>query len=172
MGFFICLFVCFFLFLAWGILVPWPGIKPVSPAVEVQSSNYWITREFPVLQVVLVVKNSPASAGDISDPGSIPVLGRSPGEGNGNPLQYSCLENPMDRGAWWAIAHGVTKSQTWSYLACKKKRTQYPQSFTNVYSVIWCVFKVKFYSKKSSSSLNETNYIALTKVFFHVCVWN
>ena len=48
-------------------------------------------------------------AGDL---GSIPGLGRSPGEGNGNPLQYSCLENPMDRGAWWAIVHRVTKSQT------------------------------------------------------------
>ena len=46
------------------------------------------------------------------DPGSIPGLGRSPGEGNGNPLQHSCLENPMDRGAWWATVHGVTKSQT------------------------------------------------------------
>ena len=46
------------------------------------------------------------------DPGSIPGLGRSPGEGNGNPLQYSCLENPMDGGAWWATVHGVTKSRT------------------------------------------------------------
>ena len=46
------------------------------------------------------------------DPGLIPVSGRSPGEGNGNPLQYSCLENSMDRGAWWATVHGVTKSQT------------------------------------------------------------
>ena len=46
------------------------------------------------------------------DPGSIPGLGRSPGEGNGNPLQYSCLENPMDREAWQATAHGVAKSQT------------------------------------------------------------
>ena len=46
------------------------------------------------------------------DPGSIPGLGRSPGEGNGNPLQYSCLENPMDRGAWYATVHGVAKSQT------------------------------------------------------------
>ena len=45
------------------------------------------------------------------DPGSIPELGRSPGEGNGNLLQYSCLENPMDRGAWQAIVHGVAKSQ-------------------------------------------------------------
>ena len=44
--------------------------------------------------------------------GSIPGLGRSPREGNGNPLQYSCLENPMDRGAWWATVHGVAKSQT------------------------------------------------------------
>ena len=44
--------------------------------------------------------------------GSIPGLGRSPGEGNDNPFQYSCLENPMDRGAWWAILHGVAKSQT------------------------------------------------------------
>ena len=52
-----------------------------------------------------------ASAGDIRDVGSIPGLGRSSGEGNGKPLQYSCLENPMDRGAWWAIVHGVAKSQ-------------------------------------------------------------
>ena len=63
-------------------------------------------------QVVLVVKNPPINAIDIRDTGSIPGSGRSPGEGNGNPLQYSCLENPMDRGAWWATAHGVTKSQT------------------------------------------------------------
>ena len=63
-------------------------------------------------QVALVVKNSPANAGDLRDTGSIPGLGRSPGEGHGSPLQYSCLENHMDRGAWWAIAHRVTKSQT------------------------------------------------------------
>ena len=56
----------------------------------------------------LVVKNPPANAGDM---GSIPGLGRSPGEGNGNPLQYPCLENLMDRGAWWADVHGVAKSQ-------------------------------------------------------------
>ena len=56
-----------------------------------------------------VGKKSACNAGD---PGSIPGLGRSPGEGNGNPLQYSCLENFMDRGAWWAIVHEITKSQT------------------------------------------------------------
>ena len=55
-----------------------------------------------VSQVVLVVKNPIANAGDIKDVGSIPGLERSPGEGHGNPLQYSCLENPMDRGAWQA----------------------------------------------------------------------
>ena len=53
-----------------------------------------------------------ASAYNARDPGSIPRLGRSPGEGNGNPLQYSCLENPMDGGAWSATVHGVAKSQT------------------------------------------------------------
>ena len=56
-----------------------------------------------------VVKNSPASAGDM---GSVPELGRSLGGGNGNPFQYSCLENYMDRGGWRAIVHGVTKSWT------------------------------------------------------------
>ena len=53
-----------------------------------------------------------ASASSVGNLGSIPGLGRSPGEGNGNPLQYSCLKHPMDGGAWWAIVHGVAKSQT------------------------------------------------------------
>ena len=53
-----------------------------------------------------------ASAYNVGDPGSIPGSGRSPGEGNGNSLQYSCLENPMDGGAWWDIVNGVTKSRT------------------------------------------------------------
>ena len=52
------------------------------------------------------------SACNVGDPGLIPGLGRSPGEGNGNPLQYSCLENSMDVGAWWATVHGVAKGQT------------------------------------------------------------
>ena len=52
------------------------------------------------------------SACNVGDMGSIPGSGRSPGEGNGHPLQYSCLENLTDRGAWWAIAHGVAKSRT------------------------------------------------------------
>ena len=59
-----------------------------------------------------VLKNLPADAGDARDAGVIPGWGRSPGGGNGNPLQYSCLGSPMDRGAWWAAVHGVAKSQT------------------------------------------------------------
>ena len=58
-----------------------------------------------------VVKNLPANAGDTGDESSIPGLGRSPGGGHGHPLQYSCLENPVDRGAWWATVHGIAQSQ-------------------------------------------------------------
>ena len=59
-----------------------------------------------------VVKNLPANAGDATDEGSIPTLRRSPGVGNGNPFQHSCLENFMDRGVWPAKVHGIVKSQT------------------------------------------------------------
>ena len=62
------------------------------------------------------------SACNVGDLGSIPGLGRSPGEGNGNPLQYSCLENPMDGGAWWAIVHGVAKSRTQLSKGLKKSK--------------------------------------------------
>ena len=65
----------------------------------------WHTQDFPG------GSDGKASAYSAGDPGSIPGSGRSPGEGNGNPLQYSCLENPMDGGAWWASVHGVAKSQ-------------------------------------------------------------
>ena len=63
-------------------------------------------------QVVLVIKNPLANAGDIRDMGVIPGLGKSPGIGNGNSLQHFCTENPMDRGAWQATVHGIAKSQT------------------------------------------------------------
>ena len=67
--------------------------------------NKWVS------QVALLVKNLLANAEDIRDEGSIPGAGRYPGGGNGNPLQYSYLENPMDMGAWQAVVHEVTKSQ-------------------------------------------------------------
>ena len=65
-----------------------------------------------ISQVVLVMKNPPANVGDIRGVGLIPGLGRSPGAGHGKLLQYSCLENRMDSGAWWATVHRVTESDT------------------------------------------------------------
>ena len=67
---------------------------------------------FQASQLAQSVKNLPAMQEMQADPTSIPGLGRSPGGGQGSPLQYSCLENPTDRGAWWATVHGVAKSQS------------------------------------------------------------
>ena len=75
-----------------------------------------------------VVKNLPANAGDIRDLSSISGSERSPGEGNGNPLQYSCLGNPMDRGAWWATVHGVARV---GHLATKQEMK------TNDFTMSW-----------------------------------
>ena len=72
--------------------------------------NFCLKEENSLL--ALVVKNLSANVGDVKDVGSMPELGRSPGEGNGNPLQYSWLENPMDRGAWWATVHRVAELDT------------------------------------------------------------
>ena len=80
--------------------------KPRVCAVTKVCSTWRATK------VVLVVKNPPASARDVRDGGSIPGLGRSPGGGNGSPLQFSCLENPTDRRVWRATVHGVGKSRT------------------------------------------------------------
>ena len=74
--------------------------------------------------MALVVKNPLANIGGIREAGSIPGLGRSLGEGNSNPLPYSCLENPMDREAWWAMVHRVTKSQTQLKQLITHTRTQ------------------------------------------------
>ena len=86
-------------------------------------------------QVALVVKNLPTNAGGIRGTGSIPGSGRSPGEENGNPLQYSCLENPVDRGAWQAAVHGVTKS--WTQLK------QLTLTHTHTHTHTQMVFRVK-----------------------------
>ena len=69
-----------------------------------------------------MVKNLPANAGDIKEVGSIP---RSPGEGQGNPLKYFCLENSMDRGVWWTPAHGTAESDTTEAAACMHKEIKY-----------------------------------------------
>ena len=93
-------------------------LKIISPSLDVVSFFFNALIKKNLLeyswdsQMVLVVKNLPANAGDIRDAASIPGLGRSPGGGYSNSLQYSCLENPMDRGAWRAPVHSVTKSWT------------------------------------------------------------
>ena len=71
-----------------------------------------VKSDTPEQQDLLDGSDGKASTYNGGDPGSIPGFGRSSGEGNGNPLQYSCLENPMDGGAWWATVHGVAKSRT------------------------------------------------------------
>ena len=71
-----------------------------------------MTERLSMAQVALVIRNPPANAGGIRDSGSIPGSGRSPGEGDGNPLQYSCLRTPTDREAWQSTVHAVTKNQT------------------------------------------------------------
>ena len=77
------------------------GKRCQHPQLEGAPNVHWASK------VVLVVKSLADNAGDKRDEGLIPGLGRSPGSGHGNPFQYSCLENPMDRGAWWAVVHGV-----------------------------------------------------------------
>ena len=80
-----------------------------------------------------MVKNPPANAGDITDTGLIPGSGRSPGGGHGDPLQYSCQENPMDRGAWWATVHGVTQSRTQLKQLSMHTYTEYLRGYTNFF---------------------------------------
>ena len=85
-------------------------------------------------QVAIVVKTLPANAGDERDVGSIPGPGRSPGGGHGDPLQHSCLENPMDRGAWQSTVHRVAKSQTWEKWLSTHARTKWTQTPPNTIS--------------------------------------
>ena len=92
---------------------------------------------------MIVIKNLPANAGDTGDSGLISRSARFPGGGHGNPLQYSCLENPMDRGAWWATVHRVTKS--WTRL--KQLNTQYFYCF-KVLSMSYCLESGSTFKKK------------------------
>ena len=95
----------------------WRGVGGGVTAVGLENSFLFIYYSFIIIIIIIgassvaqLVKNPSANARDTRDKGSIPGWGRSPGEGNGNSLQYSCLENSMDRGGWQATAHGVADS--------------------------------------------------------------
>ena len=92
----------------WHALLMYPRIPFRVSADFFNFGTLWLWAS----QVAVVVKNLPVNAGDVGDKVSIPGSGRSPGGGNDNPLQYSCLESPMDRGSWWATVHRVAKSRT------------------------------------------------------------
>ena len=103
-------------------------------------------------QVALVVKNPHANAGGIRDTGSIPGLGRSPGEGHGNPVQYSCLENPMDRGARRAIVHRASKSWTRQKQLSKHSQTNIKQITNTVQNRELYLILLRAYIEKQSTN--------------------
>ena len=114
--------------ISWQLLVRGPPLHPSSTGCPQPPSSasarssprllLWAQQHL-VANNVSQVKNPPANSGDMRDVGSIPGSGRSPGGGHGNPLQYSCLENLMDRGTWWATVHEITKeSDTTESIAC------------------------------------------------------
>ena len=122
-------------------------------------------------QAVLVVKNLSASAADVRNEGSIPWLGRSPREGNGNPLQYSCLENPMDRGAWWATyslwGHNsqtqLKRLSTWGMQRDIGERKNWKQSLgqtveSSDYLPRELVLYVWFYQTNISQYFSQSNF--------------
>ena len=130
------------------------------------NSGSWLVL-IPCTQVVLVVKNTPANGRDVRDVGTVPGWGRSPGEGHGHPLQYSCLEKPTERGAWQATVRGVTKIQTMKWLSMYvgvfipeksaiAKRQGYFQraAFPEYYCIFWTslLFELKFEKRNWLSS--------------------
>ena len=110
-------------------------------------------------QVALVLKNLPANAGDVRDVVWIPGLGGSPGGGNGTPIQYSCLGDPMDRWAWWATVHRVTKS--WTRLSNFTSHHFYMWTYKS--HIIWRIYSETFHAHSCSaepqfpSPLTSTN---------------
>ena len=99
-----------------ALRIPWTEESGRLPSIgSLRVGPNLGTKLLPLLeasQMALVVKNPPANAGDIRDVGWIPGLGKYPGEGHGNLLQYPCLENPMDRGTWWAVVYRAAQGQT------------------------------------------------------------
>ena len=126
-------------FLCWIVLVPCQKSVGHKGKALFLDSSLFVLSAYVSAPIGSMVKNLPLYAGDV---GSIPELGRSPGEGNSNPLQYSCLENPMDRGAWWATVHGVAESDT----------TTTQQQVTKLHCLDYCNFVVSFDSGKCEFS--------------------
>ena len=122
-------------------------------------------------KIVLVVKNLPSNAGDVRDLGLIPGSGKSPGEGHSNPLQYSCLENPMDRGAWRVMVHRVTKSRT----RLKRVSTDEQYSIVRIYHILFIHLSVDghlscFYSTSAVASSTITKHAAMN-VCIQLFIW-
>ena len=152
-----CLLGFFFFFFKWKQKVTVVGLGNICylgrVSLTLASFESWYASQL-ASQVVLMIKNLPANAGDIRDAGSILGSRRSPGEGHGIPLQYSCLENPMDRGAWQATVYRVAKSWTWlkwfSMHACTCLPTPIRWSAK---SEIFSLFNYMFYSAQFSCYL-------------------
>ena len=127
---------------------------------------YWTS------QVAPVVKNLPANAGDVRDAGSVPGSERFPGGGHGNPLQYSCLKNPVDRGAWWATVHRVANS--WIWLKRLGTHTHTPlllccSTFFSIHSCLRCfIVKGCWFLSKSFFCLNWDDRVFFT---FILLMW-
>ena len=121
-----------------------------------------LCNSFGASQVALVIKNLPVNAGDLRDRGSSSGSGRAPGGGHGNPPQYSCLENPMNRGAWQTIVHRVAKSQTWLKRLSMNTWDSFSSFITFMFTLsclFFLIYYLPFYLVLSSSSLlNFQNY--------------
>ena len=126
-------------------------------------------------QGVLVVKNLPTSAGDVRDAASIPGSGRSPEKGTGNPLQYSCLENPMDKGAWWTTVHSV--GQSWTWLKWPSTHAMYPKflllelitswSYMHKIYIYMCIYiYILFFSQRNARRKPDSKLEVMVK-----CCW-
>ena len=116
--------------------------------------------------MVLVIRSLPVKAGDLRDAGLIPRSRRSPGGGNGNPLQYSCLEKPMDRGAWWATVHRVTKSQTPLKRLCPYAEFHCCHCSLRSFLLCWFWLLTLSVSQKIHGSSEETLFYLQMPVFF------
>ena len=144
--------------LRWGMLdlIPCPGIEPPLPILWAWSLSHWTTSKVPC--GFLCGSDSKEPACNVGDAGSIPGSGRSPGERNGNPLQYSCLENPMDGGAWQAIVHRVTKSRTW----LRDFTFFLSRSYSEILGSLWVLLFICDRQYQSSISFG-TNYFPLMR---------